>query len=676
MSARIGRLLSVAQLAALLLASCVASIGDAMTAVQVIDLSIAPGAPRFLAEDSRDRFGTFYASCDVDGDGLRDLVVGASEADGVNNTEPLIGEVFIVRGARRVWTGNLPIASNHWVRIVGEEPFDGLGVRVACGDINGDGFGDVVIGTPSGDGPGNSRVSAGQLHLVFGSPTLPPLIELSHGGYPIIYGAVSLDAIGSQISVGDVNGDGLADIVASHEGGNGSIPTRTQAGRIWIVFGRTNWSATLDLATDYNVLIYGKSKEDALGSITEIGDLNQDGTNDLIASAPYADGPNDQRSEAGDLYVFKGRTNWPRTIDLFNTNASLAIYGADAGDWTGLGGSFPVGDVDGDGVTDLTCGIRRGDGPAGNRLDVGEFRRIEPGSSWPLSIDLRSTYETVGYYGNDVSDEMCGQLRVADVNGDGQPDVICSATDADGPGNTRTNAGELWVSFGRSPMAPLLDATAGDGDWLIYGAQESDAIESYDTTDINGDGIAEIIVGESVYHASRIPSVRLISPIDIDGDGKYQLEDNCPFVSNADQIDTNGDGRGDTCATDWDGDQVFDTLDCAISDPRAGKPPEIAGVRFEAGSKTRLIWTSLVIADRYDLVRGDVTALSLGSYGSCVTSQDGNPADTVFDDATVPQPGSGLQYLVRGVDLKCGGSGTWGNASNGQVRSAFSPGCP
>lgn len=642
----------------------------------VIDLATSPGAPRIMAEDPRDRFGVFYASCDIDNDGIRDLVIGASEADGIDNTAALIGEAFIIRGQRRAWNGDLQIATTHWVRLIGEEGFDSFGVRVACGDINGDGYGDVVVGASQGDGPSNSRDTGGQLYLILGSPALPPLLEMWRGGFPIIYGAEAGDAIGNEVRVGDITGDGIADIVATHEQSKGSSATRTQAGRVWIVFGRTTWPATLDLGSEYNVLIYGKSKEDSLGAITEIGDLNQDGTGDLLASAPYADGPNDSRSEAGDVYVFRGRPNWPQTIDLFTTNADMVVYGADAGDWFGLGGNFMVGDVDGDGVTDLTCGLRRGDGPAGNRLDVGEFRRTEPGTSWPGSLDLRSNYQTVGYYGPDVSDEMCSQLRVADLNGDRLPDVICSSIDADGPNNTRSGAGELWVNFGRSPMAPLLDSVAGDGDWLIHGARVNDEIESYDTTDINGDGIAEIIVGESVYHASRIPAVRLISPVDIDGDGKLQLEDNCPLVSNADQLDLNGDLRGDACAIDWDGDGAPDASDCAVSDSALGKPGEILTVNFSLGSKTQLNWTARASADTYDLVRGDVTSLASGSYGSCVNQLDGNRADTSFDDTAVPAAGQAFHYLVRGVDLGCGGAGTWGAASNGQPRAPFHVPCP
>jgi hypothetical protein len=68
--------------------------------------------------------------------------------------------------------------------------------------------------------------------------------------------------------------------------------------------------------------------------------------------------------------------------------------------------------------------------------------------------------------------------------------------------------------------------------------------------DINGDGLLEILTSLNTDSDTALPEIRLVSPYDIDGDGILQLPDNCPLIDNPTQLDSNGDGRGDACATD------------------------------------------------------------------------------------------------------------------------------
>jgi hypothetical protein len=75
--------------------------------------------------------------------------------------------------------------------------------------------------------------------------------------------------------------------------------------------------------------------------------------------------------------------------------------------------------------------------------------------------------------------------------------------------------------------------------------------------------------------SSRLSSAWLSSPFDVDEDGIAHLRDNCPLVFNPDQADTDGDERGDACASDYDGDGRADHLDRAPGDGAVSGPPEV-----------------------------------------------------------------------------------------------------
>jgi hypothetical protein len=115
-------------------------------------------------------------------------------------------------------------------------------------------------------------------------------------------------------------------------------------------------------------------------------------------------------------------------------------------------------------------------------------------------------------------------------------------------------------------------------------------------TDVNGDGIAEVLMrrgGNLTY-----PTFWLVSPYDVDGDGIAQLPDNCPLVYNPDQLDNDGDLRGDACADDWDGDGQVDADDCAPANGSAGTPGPVEDLWVTGGAETVLEWPAAPFADR------------------------------------------------------------------------------
>ena len=149
----------------------------------------------------------------------------------------------------------------------------------------------------------------------------------------------------------------------------------------------------------------------------------------------------------------------------------------------------------------------------------------------------------------------------------------------------------------------------------------------------------------------------------------------CTDLQWADACDLDGDGSGDQCDLDDDNDGAFDDGDCAVRDWSQGRPGQTAlGLAASGSGATHLNWVALSSADRYDVTRGALSALEPNRLGDCLVDDLPN---TSYDDSTLPSAGDGWQYLVRGEDAGCGGTGSWGSNSSGAERLNQSPGvCP
>ncbi len=646
---------------------CVA-VGVPSTRAQVIDLANAVGVFQIQADEVNDDFGAGSVACDLDGDGLDELSVGAEEADGPSNTRPVAGEVFVFSGRRDSWSGSTTASNLRRVWIIGGDVGDTLGFApMLCGNFNGDTRNDLVVGAHQADSVGNARSQAGQTHLLLGASSWPSVIDLNTSPGTIMYGARPDDLIGLGQAAGDINGDGIQDLIEGAYKSNSLSNLQTAAGRVHIVFGRTSWPATIDLETADDVTIWGTKTNDFLGSNQFADDINGDGTADLFVGAPFADGQNDSRMDAGDVNVFFGRANWPSTINLATTAPDMLLFGADIDDRAGDGAGILVSDLDADGSIEIVVGHRTGDGPFNDRPQAGEVRLFEPRGSFPTVVDFRLRTDNV-IYAKSIEDRACNIVQTADVNGDGYSDLLCSASLADGPDETRSMAGEIFVVFGGPNFPVNRDLATSSPDLIVYGVAPNDQLKLLTTPDVNGDGLAEIAASSGLFSSTVPSTVWLISPFDIDGDGIQQLPDNCPLVANPNQLDSDGDLRGDACALDWDGDGLNDASDCAINNKRGGKPSEISGVTLSSSSSTQIDWNASMLSDAYDISRGLLSQRSATNYGSCQNTRDADLTDTRFTDDQLTPAGDGFFYLIRGRDAACPAIGTWGNRSDGSER--------
>lgn len=391
-------------------------------------------------------------------------------------------------------------------KLNGADAGDLTGLSVSdVGDINNDGFDDLAVGALTADP--EDRAAAGKTYIVYGHNNgFSAELDLStldgSNGF-VLNGVTAEDLAGGAISaVGDLNGDGIDDMAI---GASGAAPDGlNDAGLVHVVYGGGDFGASFDLANlngQNGFTVSGSNEFDYVGlALSGGGDVNDDGVDDLIVSAPGGFGEAQNKT-----YVIYGQQGGiGATLDVSSIDGSNGFVIVDNNGNSGLSVSN-AGDFNGDGMTDIAIGsdATNPDNTAPDETYI-VFGSKDMGGTFDLAqLDgtngvTLSGFDVPNFLGTTVSD-------AGDVNGDGFNDLIVGAFGADDDGNSA--AGKTYVLFGTDLKLPdRIDVSnlGGSGGFIIEGANDGDfsGVSVSSAGDINGDGMSDLLVGASEVDAS------------------------------------------------------------------------------------------------------------------------------------------------------------------------------
>ena len=461
-----------------------------------LDLADLNGQDGFIVEGGVETgtLSNVSGAGDVNNDNFGDIILGSQDADPQYRTNA--GQSYVIFGKSSfpaiVYLDDLN--GTNGFKLNGGATGDSSGVVSNAGDVNNDGYDDILIGAPRADPP--SGQDNGETYLVYGkasfssSPIQLGSLDGSNGVTFTGEGVGSTNATDlsgySVSSAGDMNNDNKSDILI----GAPCVTANNDscAGAAYLIFGQSNFTATFSLSSlngsnGFKMVGINDGNSGQAGarsgtSVSSAGDILNSGYDSIIIGSPQA-----PTNNTGKAQVIFGCTSCPASIDLTyikaGTSPGFNLNGASAYQGAGRGVS-DIGDINGDNYDDMLIGtdtntayVVFGKGPAYTWRD----------------LDLSSLNGSNGFKivpgGNVLS-------SAGDVNGDGLDDFIIVGKD--------TN--KTYVVFGRTsfPATLYLDTLNGTNGFVVTDSVDGNntaAVSVSGAGDINNDGIDDIILART-----------------------------------------------------------------------------------------------------------------------------------------------------------------------------------
>ncbi|MEN8263733.1 MAG: integrin alpha [Nitrospirota bacterium] len=366
---------------------------------------------------SQGKMGYSGGFIDVNGDGSEDLIIGAPDAGASFRKRAASGLLITSKKGSALAFLDLSDGFQYSWKKTGENFGDNMGYSFAnLGDVDGDGKSDFAVSAVFAEG---ETSLSGSVYVYRGGHSSPLLLAK-------LTGSNAFDVFGYSITGGDINGDGVNDIIVSARQATGQY---FQSGILYIYLGGPYISNTPDIIINESPAVLASHGQPALGACLTTGDVNGDGISDLLAGDTYS------------VFIYFGKTD---IVDHLNSDMTpdVEIKAANCRPKESL--AF-LGDISGDGIGDIAIGYSRSSTHKGNVYIV------KGSDNLPDILDPSVASDSdffIKISGGAATDKFGYSVAAAgDINGGGFPDLLVSAIWAEGDEGSNTPVGKVYLFY-------------------------------------------------------------------------------------------------------------------------------------------------------------------------------------------------------------------------------------